>query len=358
MKFLVITNHSYMYWQFRKELTEKLIETGNVTLCTPFEGREKELEKIGCKLIESNVDRRGLNPQKDIKLFSFYLNLIKKEKPNMVITYSIKPNIYAGMACRFLNIPYCVNVQGLGSAFQKQGISKLATILYKIALKDAKTTFFENIANAKEFCDRKIQTNDKQTVLNGAGVNLEYYDFVGYPNNDIIHFLYLGRIMKEKGIDELFYAVKKLKSKGFEFQIDLVGFYEEEYKEAVAELVSRNIAVFHGFQSDPRPFYAKADCIVLPSYHEGMSNVLLEAAAVGRPLITSDIHGCKEAVNEGLNGFTVPAKKREMLYGAMLKFLDKTLSEREEMGKQSRRHIEMHFNKKDIVNKTVDCLLN
>lgn len=358
MKILIITNHSYMFWQFRRELTEKLLGIGDVILCTPFVGHEEDLKRIGCKLVESNVDRRGLNPFKDFKLFSFYKKLISNEKPELVITYSIKPNIYAGIACRLKNIPYCVNVQGLGTAFQKKGIDQIATILYKIALKKAKTTFFENEENSKEFRDRKIQTAEKQTVLNGAGINLDYYKYVEYPKNNEIHFLYLGRIMKEKGIDELFYAVKKLKDDGIKFKLDLVGFYEDSYKDKVENLVKEGIAVFHGFQTDPRPFYEASDCVVLPSYHEGMSNVLLEAAATGRPVITSNIPGCREAVQDNKSGILVPPKDNEKLYDAMKSFSEKTLYERNQMGKQGRIYVEKNFNKVDVVNKTLDCLLS
>lgn len=358
MKFLIITNHSYMYWQFRKELTEKLLEKADVTLCTPFVGHEDDLANLGCKMVESNVDRRGLNPLKDFKLFTFYLNLMKKEKPDMVITYSIKPNIYAGMACRFMKVPYCVNVQGLGTAFQKKGIAQIATLLYKFALKGAKTTFFENEANAKEFRDRKIQKSEKQTVLNGAGVNLEYYNYVEYPRNEEIHFLYLGRIMKEKGIDELLYAVRKLKNDNVKFVLDLVGFYEDSYKDVVNELVEEKIAVFHGFQSDPRSFYAACDCVVLPSYHEGMSNVLLEAAATGRPIITSDIPGCREAVNENVSGILVSPQNKEKLYNALKSFSEKSFEERKQMGKNGRLLVEEKFDKLYVVKKTVDCLFS
>ena len=305
MKFLIITNHSYMLWQFRRELIAELQTKGEVVLSMPFVGHEEDFKKMGCKCIETEVDRRGINPKTDLKLYNTYRKLLKTEKPDMVITYSIKPNVYAGFVCRQMKIPYCVNVQGLGTAFQKQPISLVVTLMYKVALKKAKVVFFENKSNAEEFVNRKITPEHQQRILNGAGVNLDVYYEQPYPCEEAgIHFLFLGRIMKEKGVDELFAAAENLKKKyGQKVVFDLVGFFEDEYKERVERLVEDKVVVFHGFQSEPKPFYGMSHCVVLPSYHEGMSNVLLEAASTGRAVITSDIPGCKEVVDEGVNGY-------------------------------------------------------
>ncbi len=357
MKILICTNHSYMYWQFRRELTEELLKNHEVVLSTPFVGHEDDLGTLGCRMVETAVDRRGINPVTDLKLYRFYRNLLRTERPDLVITYSIKPNIYCGYACRQMKIPYCANVQGLGTAFQKPILATVAKTMYKVALKDAKTTFFENEGNAAEFVRRRIQTADRQTVLSGAGVNLDYYSYQPYPENDKTHFLYLGRIMREKGMDELFYAVRKLKEDGFDFILDLVGFYEDEYKSEVDALATDGIAVFHGFQSDPRPYYANADCVVLPSYHEGMSNVLLEAAATGRPIITSRINGCMEAVKEGDTGFLVEKQDKEGLYVAMRVFLGITHEEKLSMSKSCRAYMESRFDKNTVVSATVSALM-
>ncbi|MEE1085695.1 MAG: sugar transferase [Schaedlerella sp.] len=354
-KVMMITNHSYMFWRFRKELTEELLKDSEVIISTPYVGHEKDLEALGCKMIETDVDRRGINPVTDLKLFRFYFNLLKNEKPDMVITYSIKPNIYAGFACRILKISYCVNVQGLGTAFQKRGISEIVTIMYKAAVKNAKTVFFENTENARIFRDKKITPALQQTILSGAGINLDEYAYVPYPENEKIHFLYLGRIMKEKGIDELFYTMKKLHEKyGEKVVLDLVGFFEDEYKEQVEQLVKDGIAVFHGFQENPRPYYAQADCVVLPSYHEGLSNVLLEAAAMGRAVITSNIPGCREAVCKEKSGLLCKMKDKKDLLNTMEQFVQFEKEERETMGRIGRKHMEKVFSKEKIVKKTME----
>ena len=355
-KFLIITNHSYMLWQFRRELIAELLKEHEVVLSMPFVGHEDDFAAMGARCIHTEVDRRGINPKTDWKLIQAYYKLLKTEKPDMVITYSIKPNIYAGLLCGKMNIPFCANVQGLGTAFQKPGLAQFVTILYKAAFHHVKTVFFENQANAAEFRTRKIISADKQLVLNGAGINLEHYTYEPYPHNEPVHFLYLGRIMKEKGMDELFYAAEKLHREGQNFVLDLVGFFEDEYKDKVENLQKEGIVEFHGFQADPRPYYAKADCIVMPSYHEGMSNVNLEAAATGRPVITTRIPGCMEAVEHGKTGILCRVRSEESLYGAMKKFLELSPKKRESMGMAGRRKMEMEFEKGKIVELTVEAI--
>lgn len=357
-KILVVTNHSYMLWQFRRELIQRLMEDAEVVISTPFVGHEQDFAAMGCRMLETDVDRRGINPVTDFRLYHTYVKILKTERPDMVITYSIKPNIYAGFACRMQKIPYCVNVQGLGTAFQKKGLAQIVTVMYRTALKKAKTVFFENAENAKLFRKKKITPAWQQTVLPGAGVNLESYSYQEYPNNDKVRFLYLGRIMKEKGMDELFWAVQELRKEcAGQFVLDLVGFFEDEYKEQVEKLTRDGVAVFHGFQENPRPYYGKADCVVLPSYHEGMSNVLLEAAATGRPLITSDIPGCREAVKQGISGLLCPVKDRNALLHAMEDFLKLSKEEREVMGRAGRKYMEEQYDKEKVVKKTCRTII-
>lgn len=355
-KILVLTNHSYMLYRFRLELLQELAKSHEVVLSMPFVGHENDFKALGFRCIETKVDRRGINPKTDFALLKTYRKLLKAEKPDLVITYSIKPNIYGGMACTRLKIPFCANVQGLGTAFQKRTIARFVTYLYRHAFRRVRTVFFENHANAKEFRDRRILDDHQQTVLRGAGISLDRYPLTAYPENEVPHFLYLGRIMKEKGIGELLAAVKKLHEEGLSFHLDLVGFYEDEYQSQVEELVSLGIATFHGFQTDPRPYYEKADCVVLPSYHEGMSNVLLEAASVGRPLITSDIPGCKEAVDHDRTGYLIQVKDADSLYEAMKKFLSLTPDQRKEMGLYGRAKMEKEFRKEEIVAQTIKAL--
>lgn len=367
-KLLIITNHSYMLYQFRRELIGKLMEKYEVVLSMPFVGHEDDFRKMGCRCIETEIDRRGINPVTDLKLLLFYNSIISKEKPDKVVTYSIKPNIYAGLVCRHKNVPYYANVQGLGTAFQKWMLAQFVGILYKAAFRKVRAVFFENQGNAQEFIRRHLVDEDKITVLNGAGINLEHYAYTPISSRGDeekseesgerkMHFLYLGRIMKEKGIDELFTAMRRLhKEYGDRVVLDIVGFFEDEYKNTIEKLVKDGIAVFHGFQEETRPYYVMADCVVLPSYHEGMSNVLLEAAAIGRPVITSDIPGCREAVEDGKSGYLCRVKNADMLYEKMKLMAEKSTEEIEEMGRCGRRRMEELFDKKKIVEQTASVI--
>lgn len=349
-KILILTNHSYMLYRFRLELIQELMKTHEVVLSMPFVGHEGDFQSLGIRCIQTDVDRRGINPKTDLRLFQTYRKLLKIEQPDMVITYSIKPNIYGGIACRMARIPYCANVQGLGTAFQRKGLAQFVTLLYRVALQKAKTVFFENEANAEEFRKRKIVKTEKETVLSGAGINLAKFPYMPYPQNDAVHFLYLGRIMREKGIDELFAAMRRLHEKyGNRVILDLVGFFEDEYKAQVEQLQADGIAVFHGFQTDPIPFYAMADCVVLPSYHEGMSNVLLEAAAIGRPVITTDIPGCREAVDDGKTGLLCRVKDMNSLYEQMQHMLQISGDKRQVMGQAAHEKMEREFDKQHVV---------
>lgn len=364
-KIMIITNHSYMLYQFRTELIRKLLEDNEVVLSMPFVGHENDFMEMGCKCIKTDLDRRGINPFKDFKLLQFYNKIISDEKPDKVITYSIKPNIYAGFICSKKNIPYYANVQGLGTAFQKKGLAQFVGLLYKTAFRKVKAVFFENQGNAQEFVKRRLVDKNKIIVLNGAGVNLEHYGYVSNPrmenneeeSNRKFHFLYLGRIMKEKGIDELFTAMRRLHAEyGDKVVLDIVGFFEDEYKDVIEKMVEDGIAVFHGFQEETRSYYAMADCVVLPSYHEGMSNVLLESSAMGRPVITSDIPGCREAVEDGKSGYLCEVKNSDMLFEKMKLIADKSAEEIEEMGRCARKRMEELFDKNKIVAQTVEII--
>ncbi len=355
MKFLVVTNHSYMLWQFRHELIAALKKRGEVVICTPFVGREEEFETLGCRCIEANIDRRGINPLTDSALIRRYGSVIRCEKPDIVITYSIKPNIYVGFLCRKMKVPYCVNVQGLGTAFQRKLIAAIVTFMYRVSLKKARAIFFENEENANEFVRRKIVKKDMTTVLHGAGVNLNDYASKPYPAEDgEIRFLYLGRIMREKGMDEFFAAARSIKEKyGDGVKFDLVGFFEDDYKPQVEELTAEGVIEFHGFHEDPRPFYENAHCIVLPSYHEGMSNVLLEGASTGRALIATDIPGCREAVDDGITGFLCKKMDAVSLEKCLERFIALTEQERILMGARGRSKMEREFDKKTVVEETL-----
>lgn len=352
---LILANFDVGLYKFRRELIQELLNQGKeVYISLPDGALVRNLEEMGCKFVKTDVDRRGINPVTDVKLMGFYRKLIKKRRPDLVITYTIKPNIYGGLMCRMLRIPYAVNITGLGTAFQNDGfVKKIVTFLYKIALKKAKVVFFENTGNKNVLLNMNVLKEEQACVLNGAGVNLEEYSFCEYPKENQVKFLFIGRVMKEKGVDELFEAAERLKKETPDVFFHVVGPMEDDYRARVEELVKKGIIVYHGYQKDVKPFLKECHCFVLPSYHEGMANTLLEAGAMGRPLITSRIHGCMEAVEEGKNGYLAEAKNANALLGQMEKFLGLSYEEKKRMGQASREVVQEKFDKKKVVGKTI-----
>ena len=357
MRILIATNHSYMFYRFRKELVEALMQNNEVILSTPFVGHEDDLQAMGLRCIDTEIDRRSINPFKDMKLLKTYRKMLDEIQPDLVITYSIKPNIYMGSACKAKGLPYVTNVQGLGTAFEKPMLSTVVSVMYRHALQKAKTVFFENEENAQFFLQKNIISDRQAKILPGAGINLDEYPYVPMQDDGVCSFLFVGRIMKEKGVDEFFTAAKTIKAElGEKVAFDVVGFYEDAYKETVDSLVADGIINFHGFQTDVHPFYEAADCVVLPSYHEGMSNVLLEGAATGRALITSDIPGCREAVEDGVSGYLCPTKDADALFDMMQRFAALPRDCCTEMGHLGRQRMEEQFSKTAVVAKTIEEL--
>lgn len=354
----ILANHSGGLYDFRKDLIAELKKHANVTVAVPHNDRWEELHKLADEVIELPVDRRGMNPIHDSKLFRQYRAMLKEDKPDLVLTYTIKPNIYGGLACRMAHIPYAVNITGLGSAIENGGwLKRFVLALCKPALKSARVVFFENAGNRDTLAATGVVPKGRDVVLNGAGVNLEDYPYQPYPQEGTVRFLFVGRVMHEKGVDELFAAAKRMKQKygdGMEFHI--VGSFEEGYKPLMDELEQAGVVKYHGYQSDMKRFYAMASCVVLPSYHEGMSNVLLEGAATGRTLITSDIPGCREAVEDGVSGYLCPTKDVDALCDAMRRFAELPENRQAEMGRRGRTRMEQKFSKTAVVAETIKHL--
>ena len=357
MRILILANHDDGLYLFRRDLIQELIKRDSeVFISVPGGNRIPFFKQIGCTFIDTPVDRRGINPKTDFALFQRYRKMMKEVNPDLVITYTIKPNIYGGIASRLAKKQYAVNITGLGTAFEKAGLIRAVVVnLYKYTLKKAKVVFFENSGDRDELLSFGCCNKEKTVVLNGAGVNTETYAYQPYPHNDIVKFLFVGRVMKEKGIDELFEAMKRLVSEGKKCFLDVVGPFEEDYREKLEQYEKAGWLKYHGYQEDVIPFITGCDCFVLPSYHEGMANTNLECASSGRPIITSNIPGCKEAVVEG-SGLLCEPRNVESLYRAMKAMNEKSREERYQMGKIGRKHMEIVFDKKKVVADTIKYL--
>lgn len=352
MKILVLANFGMGLYNFRKELLEELIKQDNkVYISLPDDEYVPKLEKIGCKFIDTHLERRGTNPLTDFKLLLDYVGIIKRIKPDVVLTYTIKPNVYGGIACAITKTPFITNITGLGTSVENKGlIQKITLMLYKLGLKKASCVFFQNQTNRRFFEDNRI-VKSKTRLIPGSGVNLEQHNSEEYPmRDDNVRFLFIGRIMKAKGIEELFEAAKLVKEKYPHVQFDLIGGTEENYNEKLDELERLDLIKYHGQQDDVHSFIKKSHATILPSYHEGLANVLLESASSGRPVLASRVPGCIETYEDGLTGFGFEAMNVDSLVDAIIKFVNLPYDEKREMGIAGRRKMENEFDRNIVIN--------
>lgn len=361
-RILVISNVTSGLYNFRYELIQRLVQEFEVFIMANDNGRADEFTKLGCTFIETGFDRHSINPVKEVKLFSMYIKLIRNVRPDIVLTYTIKPNIYAGMVCALLGIPYIANITGLGTAVEKGGIiQKIAIILYKIGLRRAQMVFFQNSENRDFMLNHGIIKGAYGTIP-GSGVNLQKYKPLEYPNGETTDFVFIGRIMKEKGIDQYIDAAKYIRGKYPQTRFHICGAFEENYGEQMKELQDSGIILYHGVVKDMISLYQIASCTIHPSYYpEGLSNVLLESCACARPIITTNRAGCREVVDDGVNGFICKQKDSEDLIKQIEKFIALPYEKKKQMGLAGRAKVEKKFDRNIVVEaylKEIERILN
>ena len=356
MKILILTNNDMGLYKFRKELIEELVKKDKVYICLPKGAFVPKLKQIGCEFVDCKLmDRRGTNPLIDLRLIKFYKYLIKDIKPDIVFTYTIKPNIYGGIVCSRLGVPYVVNVTGLGTAIGNEGVlQKIVLALYKVGLKKAQKVFFQNSEN-QEFMLKHHIIESAYDMLPGSGVNLSQYSVEDYPKGEIIDFIFVARVMKQKGIDQYLDAAKYIRKKYPNTRFHVYGFCEQDYENKLKKLQDQGIIIYHGLVKDMTVVYRMCSCTIHPTYYpEGISNVLLESAASGRPVITTNRSGCREVVDDGVNGYLVIEKDSEDLICKLEKFLALDWYSRKQMGLAGRRKIEKEFDRKIVIEKYIE----
>lgn len=357
MRILILANNDVGLYKFRKELIEELTKQNEVYICLPDGEFRSKLEELGSHFISSTfLERRGKNPVKEIKLLSFYDKIIQECHPDIVFTYTIKPNVYGGMVCARRNIPYVANVTGLGTAIENGGImQKITLTLYQAGLAGAQKVFFQNAEN-RDFMLKHGIVNRAYDVLPGSGVNLEEYHVLEYPRKETIDFLFIARVMKAKGIDQYLEMAEYIRERYPKTRFHVCGFCEEDYKEKLEELQRKEIIIYHGQVEDMMTMYENSSCIIHPTYHEGMSNVLLESCACARPVIATDIPGCRECVKDGENGFLVKVGDSKDLIKKVENFLSLSIEKREKMGLAGRKLVEKKFDRRIVVEKYMEEL--
>lgn len=357
MKAAILGNDVHALYNTKYEVIQKLVQLGNDVhiVCADGLNREK-LEQLGVTMHLMDVRRHSKNPFNDISVFKHYKKLISEINPDIVFTFNIKPNIYGGMVCRIKKIPYMPNITGLGTAVEYPGLMQKVTVfLYRRAMKNADCIFFQNTANKSFFEQHRIRGKSSR-ILPGSGVNLEKFKLMEYPDTQEIHFMFIARILKEKGIDQYIEAAEEIKKHHDNVVFDVIGQCDDDkYINVLKNYNDKGIIVYHGVTKNTLAFQKFNSCTVLPSYYpEGMNNVLLESAACGRPIITTDRSGCGEIIDDGENGYMVKQQDSKDLIEKIEKFLSLSYEERRQMGLNGRRKIEKEFDRKLVVEAYVE----
>ena len=354
-KVLIIANNDVGLYKFRKELIVDLLDNYEVFCSLPRGEFVQEFVDMGCTFCPVEFDRHGTNILNELKLLRQYEKTLKNIKPDIVLTYTIKPNIYGGIVCARNHIPYISNITGLGTAVENEGIlQKVTTFLYRHALRKSQKVFFQNEENLS-FMKRKKILKTEYDLLPGSGVNLQQHQLSEYPDKETVDFMFVARVMKEKGIEHYLEAADVIRSKYPFSHFHICGACEQDYEGKIFKLQEKGIVEYHGMVKDMTPLYQMCDCVVHPTYYpEGLSNVLLEASATGRPIITTDRSGCREVVEDGFNGYMIPQKNTEALINAIEKFLSLTQEERKQMGLNARTKVEKEFDRNIVVEKYME----
>lgn len=359
---LILTNDIGGLYSFRREVVGAIRDAGyEVTISVPKGNQSKTdfFESIGCQIEVTDFNRRGTNPINDVRLLMRYCRILRRLKPKVVLTYTIKPNIYGGIAARMFRVPQLANITGLGDAVENGGLlQKLTILLYRVGLNKASKVFFQNTKN-KEFCITAKIVNGNSELLPGSGVNLKHHSYQIYPMDEGKNrFLFIGRLLRDKGIVEYFEAAKIVKSKYSNTEFQVLGEVEGPYHHQLDDFVQSGIIHYLGSTGDVRPFIGSVECTVMPSYHEGMSNVNLESAANGRPVITTNVAGCRETVDDQITGYLVDVRDSQSLAETMERFILLPYEQKVHMGVAGRRKVEQEFDRQIVIESYLHAIQN
>ncbi|MCA0170375.1 glycosyltransferase family 4 protein [Bacillus sp. RAR_GA_16] len=328
MKIAVLSSHTSSLFWFRMDMMKDIIKNGNEVIALGSEPETEWKEKFNEYNIQYKqlpVDRNGINPLKDIKTLLYLYKFMKQEKPDKIFAYQAKTVVYGSVAAKFNGISeFYPLIAGLGSIFRGAGLKNrlIKTIMkteYWLACKFSKKVFFQNHDDRDEFINHGLINMDKTAIINGSGVNLKKFKPTPFPEKNA--FLFIGRLIKDKGILEYLEACKKIKEHNQEVRCLLVGPYDSNPSalkpEELKPYIDKGIVEYFGEQNDVRPYISQCSTFVLPSYHEGTPKTVLEAMAMGRSVITSDAPGCRETVRDGVNGYLVGVKDTQSLINRM-----------------------------------------
>ena len=353
-RILILSNHFITLYNFRKELIKRLNDEGHeVFISMPKSDDNKFFKEMGCKIIDTPVDRRGINPARDFGLIMKYVRIMKEVKPDIIFSYTIKPNIYGSIASNITKKKQVNNITGTGGTFLKRNfVSEVVKLLYKISIKKSYKVFFQNNGD-KDLFVKNNMVKDNYAMLPGSGVNLQQFQASNLPTDEETNFIFMGRVMELKGIAQYLETAKVVKEDYPSTNFYVAGFIEEEkYKPIIDEYDSKGIIKYIGFQKDIKSWIEKCHCTILPSHGgEGVPNVLLESAAMGRVCITSVISGSKDVVDDEVTGYLFETGSTEDLTSKVKKFLDLNFEDKVKMGLAGRAKVVRDFDRQIVIDK-------
>jgi glycosyltransferase involved in cell wall biosynthesis len=359
----IVSNTSWNLYNFRRNLAKSLEVAGyEVIMIAPRDSYSDLLEQ-DFVYEDVKIDNDGTNPIQDLKTVVSFYGVYKKLRPDIVLSYTIKPNIYGTIAANLLNIKVIKNISGLGTVFIKKSLAtKVAKLLYKFSNQRASKVFFQNQDDGDLFVKKHLVDKDKVHILPGSGVDTENFLPVKYEKKDkIFRFLLIARILKDKGIFEYVDAAREMKKKYKNIEFQLLGSLDVANvtaisKEAVDRWISDDLINYLGATDDVRNYISQVDCIVLPSYREGTPRTLLESASMQKPIVTTDTVGCKDVVDDGKTGFLCKVKDSKDLEDKMIKMMNLTDNDRSKMGKLGREKMLEKYDEKIVIQKYINSI--
>ena len=367
-KLLIMTNTTWNLVNFRSGLIAALVSRGfDVVAVAPDDEYRDRLRELGCRYVPLNMDNQGTHPVKDALLLWRYVVVLLRLRPAVVLSYTVKPNIYASLAARLVGVTVINNVSGLGTAFLRGGwLGGVVCSLYRVALRRSHRVFFQNDEDRQVFIEKRLVAPARTGLLPGSGIDLVHFSPLAFDGSSLrngagLVFLMVARLLWDKGVLEFVEAARRVKALFPESRFQLLGFLDVKNQTAVGRSdveawVKEGVVEYLGTTDDVRPFLADADCVVLPSYREGTPRSLLEAAAMGRPLLATDVPGCREVVIDGVNGLLCRLRDSEDLAEKIMQMIAMPMSALLQMGQESRRLAETRFDEQIVIRKYLEAI--
>lgn len=362
-KVVIALNTAWNLLNFRSGLIRALVAAGyEVVAVAPPDEYAERLSTLGCRFVPLPMDNQGTHPLRDLLLLLRFFWLMRFEVPDVYLGYTVKPNVYGSLAARALGIPVVNNIAGLGAVFIMGGwLNQLVKGLYRVALSRSRKVFFQNDDDRQLFITKRLVPEDVTDLLPGSGIDLAKFSPAPLPAKAPVRFLLIARMLWDKGVGEFVEAARLLKQRGVDAEFCLLGFLDVQNPAAIprqqmTNWVAEGAVRYLGVSDNVREEIAQADCVVLPSYREGTPRTLLEAAAMARPIVTTDAVGCREVVDDGINGYLCKPKDASDLADKMEWIVSISHAQRETMGLRGREKVEREFDEQIVIDKYLSAI--